>query len=255
MKYTLLELTQNVLSSMDSDEIVSIDDSVESQQVANLIRTVYYDIIDRANLPEHYSLVNLTESSISSPVLMTLPTSVSKIMWVKYDKRLSVDSATTKRFDLVNYMNLENFLDRMHQQNIDDTTVDTFTHTVGGNSFSIMYRNDISPEYYTSFDDNTLVFESYDSTVDTFLRTSKSLCYAKTIIPFNLVDSFVPDLDEEQFSLLLNESKSLAWAELKQTMHQKAELNSRRGWSRLQKNKYATENLSDLNQLPYFGRR
>ena len=86
MKYTLLELVQNILSSMDADEVNSITDTVEAQQVAKIVRTVYMDIMERANLPEHYGLVNLQASGTTlKPVLMTVPSSVQDIIWIKYD--------------------------------------------------------------------------------------------------------------------------------------------------------------------------
>ena len=56
-------------------------------------------------------------------------------------------------------------------------------------------------------------------------------------------------------TLLLNEAKALAWTELKQAQHPKAELNSKRGWTSLQRTKHATETLSDFDKLPYFGRK
>lgn len=38
MKYTLLELTQRILESMNSDEVNSIGDTEESMTVANIIK-------------------------------------------------------------------------------------------------------------------------------------------------------------------------------------------------------------------------
>lgn len=254
MKYTLLDLVQAVASSMDSDEVNSISDSVESLQIANVIRTAYFDLKDRANLPEHYSLVNLEASGdTDKPVLMTLPETVSKVVWIKYDQE-TVDNPELN-MQLIDFIPLEDFLRRMHSLSETADNVGMFTHTVGSSSFTILYEDDRPPSYYTTFDDNTLIFDSYDSGVDTTLQAAKTMCYAKLVVPFEMSNTFVPDLDEEQFSLLLNEAKSLAWAELKQTAHAKAELNSRRGWSRLQKSKYASQKQSDFDQLPYFGRK
>lgn len=239
---------------MDSDEVNSIGDSTESMQIANIVRTVYFDIINRANLPEHYSLVTLDASlSITKPVLMYLPSTVGKISWVKYNKLLDEDDPIN--MELVTYLSLEDFLSRMYQQNEDEDNIASFTHTIGPDTFTILYRNDKQPDWYTTFDDNTLLFDSYDSDIEDTLQKSNSLCYGKLIIPFTLSDTFTPDLDDGQFALLLNESKSLAWGELKQTAHGIAERNSRRGWSNLQKNKFATERLSDYEQLPHFGRK
>ena len=48
-KLTLLQMTQDIMSDMDSDDINSINDSVEALQVAQIIKTTYYNIIDGKN--------------------------------------------------------------------------------------------------------------------------------------------------------------------------------------------------------------
>ena len=55
MKYTLLEIVQEILSDMDSDEVNSIDDTVESQQVASIVRSAYMAIMSNRNWHTHVS--------------------------------------------------------------------------------------------------------------------------------------------------------------------------------------------------------
>jgi hypothetical protein len=254
MKYTLLDMTQSIASSMDSDEINSINDSVESLQIANVIRSAYFDIISRANLPEHYTIVTLDAyTDNTKPIFMTVPETVSKIVWLKYNK--TETAADNPNMQLITYLTLSQFLDRMQSIDPDGVDVDTFDHTVGSDTFKFVYYTDTQPSYYTTFDDNTVVFDSFDSAIDTTLQKSKTQCYGKSVIPFTMADSFTPDLDEDQFPLLLNEAKSLAWLELKQSPHLIAERNIKRNWSHVQKNKYRTETLSDFEKLPNFGRK
>lgn len=239
---------------MDSDEVNSINDSVESQQITKIVRNAYMSIKNRGNLPEHYSLITLDASTdATKPVLMTLPSTINKIKWVKYNKILEVGDPINMQ--LVEYYKLEDFLDMIHSFNEDETYIDTFSHTVGTDTFTFLYRNDKQPDFYTTFDDNTLIFDSYDSDIEATLQKSNSLCYGKLVTSFTLSDSFTPDLDEEQFDLLLNEAKLLAWAELKQAPHEIAERNTRRGWTHNQTAKYATEDYSSFNKLPYYGRK
>lgn len=254
MKYTLLDMTQTILSSMDSDEVNSISDNTEANQVATVIRTVYYDLIDRLNLPEHYSLITLDASGEPlKPVLMTVPSTVAHIKWLKYD--YATDEDPDKNMQDLKFLALEDFLNMSYQKDIDETYVDSFTQTIGSDTFTILYDNDSAPHYYTTFDDHYVLFDSYDSDVDGTLQKSKTLACARLYIPFEMEDNFTPDLDDAQFTLLLNEAKSLAWLELKQTQHPKAEQNARRGWVRSQKDKYAIEGLSDFDKLPNFGRK
>lgn len=254
MKYTLLELTQAVLSSLDSDEINSIQDSVEAQQVVKVIRTVFYDIVERANLPENYGFVNLSPSGDSTkPTLMSLPSTVDKIIWLQYDKRLVTD--TGLKMKPVDWMPLEDFIARMHGLDTTDTNVSSFSHTLDGATFTILYNKVTAPTYYTTFDDHTLLFDSYDQAVDMTLQSSKTLAYCRKAIEFELADTFVPPLDDPQFPLLLNEAKSLAWAELKQAQNLKAEISAKRGWTHLQTTKNTINKTLYVNTLPNYGRK
>jgi hypothetical protein len=234
MKYTLLDLTQNILSSMDSDEVNSINDTVESQQVVAIIKTVYNDILSRSNLTVHKTPFTLTASGDNlKPVLMTKPESITNIDWIKYNVILQGDTAPNWR--TLSYLSPEDFIDFSQNLSTDEARVGTMTHTVNGFNLSFNFTNDTAPQFFTSFQDNTIIFDAYDNTVDTTLQTSKTWCYGSRNLEFTETDAFVPELQPDQFALLLNEAKSLAWAELKQTPHPKAERTARRNWVHLGK--------------------
>lgn len=249
MKYSLLDMTQTILSSLDSDEVNSIEDTAESRQVAQVIRTAYFNIMARTNLPEHKQLFNLVSSSdATQPVLMTRPTNTRKLEWIKY--RMVDTSEGTDSFEYVTILPLQQFLDMIHQLDPDETTVDSMTL----NSFTFYYQNDRNPTYCTVVDDYYVVFDSYDIVEELTLQSSKTLCYGLIIPSFTMSDSYVPDMDDQQFPLLLNEAKSLAFLELKQVTNEKAEQESKRQWRTLQRTKnFDKQNY--LAELPDFGRR
>ena len=58
-KMTLLEMVQDIMSDMDSDEVNSINDSQEATQVAQIIKSTYYNIIDGRDMPFLYELFQL----------------------------------------------------------------------------------------------------------------------------------------------------------------------------------------------------
>lgn len=258
MKYSLLDLVQNVLSSMDSDEINSIDDSVESKQVVKIIKNVYDDLVSRGELSVNKTLFTLDASGDSTkPVLMTIPTTIDRIDWIKYNKVL--DGNTDPVWTKVAFMPLDEFMEMIHEFKLSDDNVDSMSHTANGFTFTFYYYNNTGPSFYTSFNDGTLIFDAYDSEVDTTLQSNKSLCYGSKITTFTETDGFIPDLQPHQFTLLLNEAKSLAWAELKQTTHPKAEQAARRNWVRLGRirqnvtDDYVTQPVT--YNTPNFGRK
>src|SRR5690349_4041219 len=70
-KYTVLQLTQSILSSMNSEEVNSINDTPEALQVANCIKTAYEDIVGPANLIGDFDTFQV--SNATGEVLMTIP--------------------------------------------------------------------------------------------------------------------------------------------------------------------------------------
>src|SRR6516162_4755577 len=99
MKMTLLDMTQSILSSLGSDQVNSIGDTVESTQVAECLRTTYYNMIGRYDLPEHNQFVQLVASTDpTKPTLMTMPDGISRIEWVKYFDTNPEDSSGEQQF-------------------------------------------------------------------------------------------------------------------------------------------------------------
>ena len=136
-----------------------------------------------------------------------------------------------------------------------DTNVNSFNFRVNEENFIFYYKNDHQPQYCTVLENFYIVFDSFDSTQDTSLQASKTQGYGQLLPFFLMEDNFIPELDDKQFRLLVNEAKSLAFLELKQMPHQKAEQESKRQWINVEKTKSLTNKPSYLNQLPNFGRR
>lgn len=237
---------------MDSDEVNSITDTVEAQQVVQVIKTVYDDLISRANLPINKTLFNLDASGDSTkPILMTKPLSIDYIDWVKYNK--ITNTGTTPIWAEICFMPLDEFMMMTQGLTVTDSNVGSMTHTANGFTFTFYYRTDIGPSWYTSFNDTTVIFDSYDSAVENTLQTSKTLCFGGLTNTFVESDVWVPNLQPQQFALLLNEAKSLAWVELKQQGHSKAEMTAHKNWVHLQTSKRNTPTYPD-HSGPNYGR-
>lgn len=93
-------MTQSILSSLGSDQVNSIGDTVESNQVAEILRQTYFNMLGRYDLPEHNRIQQLTSSGDNTkPTLMFRPDGVHRIEWVKYfDSNPSDGSNTFDQF-------------------------------------------------------------------------------------------------------------------------------------------------------------
>jgi hypothetical protein len=356
MQLTLLQYVQNILSALDSDEVNSISDTTESLQVAEIVRTAYFNILNRIHLPEHKQFIQFTGSdNVLAPVLMTFPTGVADIEWVKYfnsnastvppgttphgvnldivpTPAWTTTSSTTNTigtgikvftvsssalpvqvnqgvtaqsaagaingyvlsysgstltiqgtsvsgtgssnswnifsnpafgvavpgYQDVTILPVLDFINIVTNFNPTDSDVAQFTFTdssVGfpGN-FTIYYKNSRQPFYCTVISDNYILFDSYDNKVDSTLQASKCMAYGQMVPTWQFTDTFIPLIDEVSVPLLLNEAKSLAFFELKQMPHTKAEQEAKRQWSSVQRDKSKSDKPSYFDQFPNFGR-
>lgn len=226
MKRTNLDIVQTVLSSMDGDEVNSVSDTTESRQVLALVQTVYFDIAALGELPRDDAPFQLEPSvDATKPVTMYLPDDVSDIRWIKYDCQTAEEPTVVYRE--VYPLPLWDFISMVTNLDPGETDVDTYTHVIGDDTFTFYCKNDNPPKYYTTTDDNALLFDSYDNLVDNTLQKSKTLCFGQKTFAWQPTDTFVVPLDEKQHQRLLHEVKSLAFAELKQSQHVKAEKSAR----------------------------
>lgn len=219
MKLSLLEIVQRVLNDMDSDEVNSINDTIESQQVASIVRDCFLEMTSNRNWPHLRKLTQLQSLADSTrPNYLVIPDNVKQLEAFKYDKSKSGETKITLQD--VRWKEPEAFLRYIAQRNSDNDNVDTITDFSGT---KLLIINDKAPEFWTCFDDKYVVTDSYDGVVDSTLQQSKTQCLAYFNPTWVHTDSAVPDLPSEAFAALLEESKSTSFIALKQMANQKAE--------------------------------
>lgn len=245
-RMTLLEIVQDVLSDMDSDEVNSITDTIESMQVANIVRSVYEHIMDTRDWPHLYTLYSLDASGdIDLPTTLILPEDVEELSWFKYNKKKITDP--NDKYEDVKYLTPKEFIDLSSKRNSSDAN----TTVVSISGVNINVLNNVSPTYYTSFDNDTIICDSYDSDVEDTLQESKTQAFGKRLPVFILEDSFIPDIPTNSFTYFVNESKSAASLKLKQAPDQKAEQYSITGRRKMSQEAWR---VSNGVTLPDYGR-
>jgi hypothetical protein len=228
-------MVQLILSAMDSDEVNSVGDTVEATQVAKIIKSVFYDMATDLNLPEHESAFQLVASGDpTKPTLMSVPENVTLMKDVYYNYIL--DGSTVPEYHRVEFKPFIDFVKRQ-QSYKDDTTSVNMTVRFNNENFVMRVRTNDMPRYYTTIDDNQIIFDSYDEDEASTLQKSKTLCQGTIYPPFNIEDTFYPDLDPTQYSLLINRAKVRAFNELKQQANAEAAGEARRQKIIVQKRK------------------
>jgi hypothetical protein len=256
-KYTLLDMVQSVLSDLNEDLVNSIDDTGTSDQVARIVKETYFHLHDSRIWPHTQKLMTLVSSADSNfPTHMKLPDSVALVNDVRYNTKDQItDADGLDNYTSITYITPEEMLDRMQQLNPSNAEVVTVTDAPDVESTAgIKYfiRNDKDPEYWTSFDDEWLVFDSYDVSFDDTLQSQKSLVLADVDPAWTHSDTFIPDLPAKAFSLLLEESKKAAAFKINQGLDPVANERARkqRTWLAGEKHRRADRSVS----YPNYGR-
>lgn len=244
MKMTLLEIVQQILSKQTGDEVNSIGDTTESMQVALEVQASYYAMLDDIQWPFQYNLIALEASADTNrPTHMRVPTNVDNFKWIRYRD----GAITTPAYNDVTYLKPEEFLDY--------TMSDTSSSAVSVEDYSgayLLIGTGRDPKYYTMFSDDYVVFDSYDSTVDDTLKSSKVIAMGQTIPTFVLEDNAYPDIPTKYFPQLLAEASAACFFYLRQTASPIDERRARRSFVRHQNAMHRSQEAD--KQIPDFGR-
>lgn len=242
MRTTLLSMVQSILSDMDSEDVNSISDTVEAQQIASVIQDTYFNLISAREIPEHKQMLQLTSLSDSQkPTHFRYPNNTKEVEVLFYNTATSGSTYTE-----VYFLEPIDFLNR-----VDETATGVLqVETVAGEVPVFVYT-DRMPKYYTSFDDDNIIMDAYNSSIESTLQTAKSRAYGTIYPTFSITDDFEPDLDDTMLPYLLAESKSTCFSLFKSGSDPKVEQAARRLKSYVQNDMYKTRRE---NKRPKYGR-
>lgn len=209
---TLNEIVDLILSALDSDPVDSIEDTEESRQVADIVENTYFKLVDSREWPFLFNFFQLTPVGASSPTAMTLGTNVSRIKYIKYAASLT------------SYLEVQKFMNLLDARDTGDANVTGITDSTG---VELKIITDANPTYYTILQDTRVIFDSYDSAVDTTsLVAAKTQGYGQIYPTFTRSDAFTMTLPTDMYTLLLEDAKSTAFLVLKQAANPKADFHA-----------------------------
>ncbi len=217
---------------MDSDEVNSIYDTVEALQVATIVVETLEAEFNNIDLPSFNKILQLESvSDVNQPNLLRCGDDVTEIKVLRYR-----DPRNSNRYVEVEYLPPEDFFERqlLYTNSGPDTQ-----QIVDPSGVSYYIKTNSAPHFYTSVDNNLLIFDSYDSDYDDTLQQSKSFVLGSTLgVTSELSDDYKPPLPNNLFPLLLAEAKATCFLTLKQMASPKSEQIARRQRSRMQHNIY-----------------
>lgn len=245
---TVLEFVQDILSYMEADIVNDVGETEESEMVLNVLENTFFDIVHEFEFPHKQLNFQLDPSGTTSqPTHMKLPGGISRVEQILYDKLDEAGDPTN--YEHVQHMEPKEFMYLINSRNSSDSEVDKVTDD-SGVTFLIM--NDRNPTYWTSFDDETIVFDSYDQNLDSWLQNSKTWCVGWQRPVWSNDNDHKPDLPEHMEQYFFNEACSLAYVNYKQVSNAKVE-------QRAQRQRRSTLNnwkrAGTKVKIPHYGRK
>jgi len=204
-KLTLLSIVNSYMDATDGFRVSTIDDTIEGQQVASITEKVFNDIVNdvfSSDLTQELmQLDSLADST--KPNYLRLPDNATRIVdsKVMYNVTTGASGATTLNYVEIEYLAPQDFLDWVGTRSTNTTNTQIVTDYSG---YQMVIKNKSAPQYYTDFDDEHLVFDAFDSDVDSVLQSSKSGILTSTQRTFTQSDTYVIDLPEWFHPTFLN---------------------------------------------------
>ncbi len=262
LRRTLLELTQDVLVTLDGDDVTAITESVEASSVAAIIRQNYRTIVSTTEQEKQFGPFSLTSTSIASPNRLILPSSVLNINWLKYERRSTISVSVAP--ELLEYLVPEDFHNLQSAAVVDGINVGGYTYTPPqtGVASAFKYGMINPPMYYTVIGKDVFFDSIKESVEDTgigaFATGSFTTGWGEYDDAWVHSDGFIPNLTEKQFEMLFQMSRAQANIDLKQAASADAEKKSkaaRVSFNRGKHTKYGNTSEYYSDRLPNYGKK
>lgn len=223
-KYNLLQMVQRVARAINSDEISELHETVEADDIQNIVIDCLDEMLGRQDWEflkdRPYQLAAGTNE-----LSLVVPEDVSRIQKIRY--RADSEPGDAVQYRTVSYMPATEFLDLMQKQN--PAEPDSVSVLVNG--VQLVGKNNRPPRYWTSFDENTIYFDSYEVTLDpTGVDGTKTAVLATVYPDLTHGDdpAWVAPIPEKLFAQWYQESVAEASVQLRQFENARAERRSRR---------------------------
>jgi hypothetical protein len=237
---------------MGSDAVTSIDDTAESLQIVDLVRTLYEEWTTRDDWPFEKKLIKIQAlSDVTKPNYLKLQDDVAELdrsMEIRYE--ITADPADPREYKQLEYKCPEEFIRLTLTKDTTDTTNIQEVEDFSG--IDLFIEKTKNPEFWTSFDDKYIVFDSYNEDLDATLQESKTMAFAIVYPGWTTQNTFIPEMPAKMFPAFLAEVKANAFLYFKDQLSPGDEKRALRGMSFLRRKAGRTNNETPKNK---YGRR
>lgn len=201
-------MTQKVLRKLVRESVTSISDTQLSRDVAEIIEEEYYFLVD-SHKEEYTWLRTVREleavGDTSQPTKIKIPEEVQDITLLRYRTDTSTDTA--REWKTIPFKCPQDFIRESQSLTTSESNVTVYTTD---DSVDLHILTDRFPDYYTSFDDEFIYFNAYDSSEEATVQQSRTTIECLVRPTFTQSDTFIPTLPSNLFTLLVERSVTTA---------------------------------------------
>lgn len=208
MKQTLLEIVQRIAEYIDGETISSISDTRESNQIATIVKETYEYLLQTRQINTRDSIIHFDNvDDLTKPNYLTYKDTVFEVFDLRYK------DLETGKYTHIQYVEPEEFIRRALALDPRDENVMSVVDFTG---FAYYVKKNKHPQYYTSFDDVHIAFDSFNYDEEHTIHDNNVIAQGRYMPEFTLEDQFIPNMAPQHFPLLLSKSKEVAGMELKE---------------------------------------
>lgn len=228
-KYTLLKMVQLVGAAINSDEIDSLGETREANDIQTILEQALNDLTTRRAWEFLRDQIMPLDAGTTVASLV-IPDGVTDLQEVRYSSARVLGDP--KQHRVMRYITPAEFLDMSNRHSPSASNVEEIT---GPGGILLYVKNDTPPSVYTTFDESELFFDSYNAETDpTGLDVANSIIIATVSITTASADpTWVAPIPERMFQVWLYESYAMASNQLRQFDNPRYERMARRAYTQL----------------------
>ena len=221
-KLTILSFVQQISEAIEGDEIDELGETLEADTISTILQQTYNEVLDRRDWEFlRDRVIQLAVRAVGDDKLnfLTIPENVTAIQCLRY-------LSTQGKYTDMTYMEPCAFIAHLHARNPNDPNITTVLNDDG---IPLYVVNDKAPTYYTSFDEESIAFDAFETTrgIGNQIADSVIVGNIKPTVDWTNPVLTLP-IPERMNSLILNEAIATANYRLRQTQDPRSERLARR---------------------------
>lgn len=221
-KKTILKLVQRIGEAISSDEIDTLNETIEAVEITNILEDSFTEVMNRRDwefLRDRVLQMDVRAGGDTKLFNLTIPLNVTKLQEVRY-----IDD--NGKFPTLEYVTSLVFIERVQARDVSQANITAIDNDDG---VALNIITDQPPTFYTSFDEENLSFDAHDATRGTGNLIADSVIIANIIPAVDFTDPTATlPIPERMETLVLNEAIATAGVRLRQVVDTRAERIARR---------------------------